>query len=311
MIRIESDHWRLWCNPDTGVEWLAAEVQHRQQWHAVVPDCRETVPTESLLDGLPAGQTSDKPLPAASFHMLPYSNRIRDGRFTFNQETVQLQHGDTHAIHGALRKLPWRILSNDSSSVHCTISSSDHPDLNWPWAIDAEIIHRIDGATLSSTLRLTNRDIRDMPAGFGWHPYFVRNVAGAAPVLTLPVDGVFPDEAGDCLPDGAAIDLPDTLDFREQRALDPNQRIDCCLSGLKGTCVIDWQDAGIRLNMSADDICRYLILYNPDMPHFAVEPVTNANDAFNLTSQGIEAGTQVLAPGKTLEATMALQLEVS
>lgn len=309
MIRIESDHWRLWCNPDMGVQWLAAEVQRGQQWHAVVPDCRETVPPESLVMGLPAGQSADAPLPAASFHMLPYSNRIRDGRFRFEQETIQLEDGDKHAIHGALRKLPWRVLSSDSSSVQCAISSSDHPSLNWPWAFDAQITHAIDGDTLSSTLSMTNRDSRNMPAGFGWHPYFVRHVDGATPVLTLPVKAVFPDENGDCLPDGPATELPSALDFRSPRALDSDQRIDCCLAGLDGSCVIDWQEAGIRLNMTASDICRYLILYNPDMPHFAVEPVTNANDAFNLASQGIESGMQVLGPGESLEATMVLKLE--
>ncbi|MGQ7844136.1 aldose epimerase family protein [Granulosicoccus sp. 3-233] len=311
MIRIESDHWRLWCNPDRGVEWLAAEVQRQQQWQAVVPDCRETVPAESLVNGLPAGQALDAPLPAASFHMLPYSNRIRDGRFQFEQETIQLAHGDVHAIHGALRKLPWRVLSSDASSLRCAISSTDHDGLNWPWAFDAEITHRIEGDTLSSTLVMSNRDTRNMPAGFGWHPYFVRQVAGAQPILTLPVETVFPDENGDCLPDGPAVPLPVELDFRQARALDPDQRIDCCMAGLNGNCVIDWQEAGIRLHMTADEICRYLILYNPDMPHFAVEPVTNANDAFNLSHQGIDSGMQVLSPGESLEATMSLRLETS
>lgn len=310
MIRIESDCWRLWCNPDNGVEWVAAEVQRDQQWLAVIPDCRDEIPEESLVNGRAAGQAQDGPLTAASFHMLPYSNRIRNGRFDFQQQTIVLEQSDTHAIHGALRKLPWRIVASDSQSVCCAISSADHPGLNWPWAIDAQITHSISGDSLSSTIELTNRDSHDMPAGFGWHPYFVRQIKGATPVLTLPVSAVFPDASGDCLPDGAAIPLPESLDFRHARALDPDQRIDCCLAGLDGTCVIDWQEAGIRLNIKADDICRYLVLYNPDMPHFAVEPVTNANDAFNLASRGIESGMQVLTPGQTLRATMNLQVEV-
>lgn len=309
MIRIESDHWRLWCNPDNGVEWKAAEVKGPNRWHAVTPDCREEVPEASRVNGLAAGQASDAPLPAASFHMLPYSNRIRDGHFDFQQNSIQLDHPDTHAIHGAVRKLPWRTVSSDSQSLVCALSSSDHPGFNWPWAIDALITHHIDGAILSSTLELTNRDSSDMPAGLGWHPYFVREIDGAPAFLTLPVDAVFPDDSGDCLPDGPAVALPEALDFRQARALNPDQRIDCCLAGLSGSCLIDWRAAGIRLNMTADEICRYLVLYNPDMPHFAVEPVTNANDAFNLASRNLESGARVLAPGQTLRATMTLQLE--
>ena len=311
MILIESDHWRLWCNPEIGVQWMAAEVHRQGQWHAVVPDCRTTD-----LDGHPvkvprAGQSEEAPLPAASFHMFPYSNRIRDGQFKFQGNTIQLADAEKHAMHGALRQLPWRVVCRDSSSIVCAISSADHPTLNWPWAIDAIIEQRIDDDRLSSTLKLTNRSDTDMPAGFGWHPYFVRRVNGSEPTLTLPVQGVFPDQNGDCLPDGVAVELPQALEFRQARVLDATQRIDCCLSGLQGPCTINWQEGGIKLDMTASDICRFLVLYNPDMPHFAVEPVTNANDAFNLHSQGIDSGTQVLAPGQTLEASMTLHVSVS
>ncbi|ASJ72423.1 hypothetical protein [Granulosicoccus antarcticus] len=311
MILIESDHWRLWCDPQIGVQWMAAEVQRQGTWHAVVPDCREASPSNATTSLSRAGQNVAAPLPAANFHMLPYSNRIRDGRFEFQGQSVQLADADKHAIHGALRKLPWKIASSDSHSLTCTLHSSDHPELNWPWAIDATIKQSIDGDRLSSTLILTNRAETDMPAGFGWHPYFVREVNGSEPTLTLPVQGIFPDEAGDCLPDGAPVELPNALDFRQAKSLDKNQRIDCCLSELNGPCVIDWKDGGIQLHMTASEICRFLILYNPDMPHFAVEPVTNANDAFNLASQGVDAGVEVLKPGQSMEATMTLQAIVT
>ena len=104
--------------------------------------------------------------------------------------------------------------------------------------------------------------------------------------------------------------IPTELDFRQARALDANQRIDCCLSGLDGSCVIDWQQGGIKLVMQSSALCEYLILFNPGMPHFAVEPVTNANDAFNLASQSIESGTRVLGPGESLEATMVIEASV-
>jgi len=119
----------------------------------------------------------------------------------------------------------------------------------------------------------------------GWHPYFVREIDGAQPELTLPVAGVFPDANGDCLPDGAAVSLPAELDFRKARRLDPDQRIDCCLSGLQGDVRIAWPEARIALTLSSSENCRFLVLFNPDMPHFAVEPVTNANDGVNLQAR--------------------------
>lgn len=287
-----------------GVQWMAAEVFRDETWHPVVPDCRPS-------DDARAGQSEAAPLAAASFHMLPYSNRIRDGRFEHQGEVIQLDHADVHAIHGALRKLPWQLVDHDSSSLICRFRSSEHKLVNWPWPISAEIEQRISGDTLSSRIKLTNDGQTDMPAGFGWHPYFVRTVNGSEATLTLPVSGVFPDEAGDCLPDGAAVDLPAELDFRVARALDADQRIDCCLAGLNGQCIIDWTNGGIKLVMQSSSECEYLILFNPDMPHFAVEPVTNANDAFNLASRSIESGKRILSPGESLEATMVIRAEVS
>jgi len=284
---------------------MAAEVCRQNQWHAVVPDCRPAADQSAR-----AGQFESAPLAAASFHMLPYSNRIREGQFEFQKRTIRLDRAESHAIHGALRKLPWSITEQTDNSLVCQTQTSDHKAINWPWPISARIEQRIENTSLISTMQLTNLGDTDMPAGFGWHPYFVRKVNGSEATLTLPVDGVFPDAAGDCLPDGAPVQLPDYLDFRKPRLLDSFRRIDCCLSGLSGQCEIDWHDGGIKLSMSASDNCRYLILFNPDMPHFAVEPVTNANDAFNLVARGIESGTQVLAPGESLRATMTLKATV-
>jgi len=284
-ILLESDTWRLWCDPATGVQWMAAQVNRNGIWHAVTPDCRPS--------DLPRpGQSETAPLPAANFNMLPYSNRIRDGQFTFQGKTVKLNNAESHAIHGALRKLPWKVTSQDTSSLICQFNSNEHQFVNWPWPISAENEIAVHADLLTSQLTLTNNGDTDMPAGFGWHPYFIRTINGSDPILSLPVTGVFPDAAGDCLPDGATVSLTEDLDFRSPRPLDPSHRIDCCLSGLKGQCVLDWQQGGVKLILQASDICNYLVL-------------------FNLASQSIESGVKVLAPGESLTATMSLRAIVS
>ncbi len=308
MQLIESSHWRLWCDKDVGVQWMAAQVNRNGQWVDVVPDCRAERPDAGSQADLAApGQSADAPLPAANFHMIPYSNRIRDGKFNHRGRPIALQDGAKHAIHGALRKQRWRIISAESDTLVCEFDSKADTAINWPWALKAQIAQSVKGDTLTSTITITNQGDTDMPVGTGWHPYFVRNIDGSMPTLTLPVTEVFPDESGDCLPDGAAIELPDALDFRKPRALDPDQRIDCCLAGLAGACHIHWQDAGIELVMSASEACQFLILFNPDKPHFAVEPVTNANDAFNLAEQGVSSGVAVISPGTSFSVTMHLQ----
>lgn len=307
MYLLESDHWRMWCEPETGVQWLAASVCKDGKWHAVVPDCRQA---EAPADSLRPGQSPAAPLAAANFHMLPYSNRIRDGRFAFNDQIYQLANSQNHAIHGALRKLAWRVTDASPDSLICEIDTRQHDSVNWPWPMIARITQQIDGFVLSSIIELENAGGSPMPAGMGWHPYFVRTLDGSQPTLTLPVAGVFPDATQDCLPDGEAVALPAELDFRHARKLPADQRIDCCLNGLAGASIIHWENAGIKLSLQASDNCRYLILFNPDMPHFALEPVTNANDAFNLQSRGIESGTHVLQPGQSMQTRLDITLSV-
>lgn len=286
---------------------MAAQVKRGEQWVDVVPDCRPLLHGE--IDTR-AGQSATVPLAAANFHMIPYSNRIRDGRFEFQGEIVQLENAGAHAIHGALRKLPWTITANEPQRTVYEFDTRITEKVNWPWPLHARIEQRVDGDALSSQISITNLGESNMPAGTGWHPYFVRDIENSAPSLTLPVSAVFPDANGDCLPDGPSIDLPVSLDFRKIKELSPDQRIDACLANLEGNCHIHWRNAGIELIMTPDKACRFLVLYNPDQPYFAVEPVTNANDAFNLDALAIDAGTSVLAPGETLSVSMQIRAVV-
>ena len=321
MIVLESSRLRLTLDPGRGAQWSALEARREAgagDWTSLVPDCREDAPRPR------AGQDESVPLAAASFHMIPYSNRVRDGRFAFAGTVHELPEPGRHAIHGVVRKRPWRVAPAgagsdgpgaggggpvDGGRARCTFESAEHEDVGWPWPIGCAVEHELDGSTLVATMSVTNRGDSPMPAGLGWHPYFVREVAGAGPTLTLPVDAVFPDADGDCLPDGPPVALPDALDFRAARALDPHRHIDRCLAGLDGAVRVEWPGTGFGLTMRADAVCRFLVLFNPAAPHFAVEPVTNANDAFNLAARGIDGGARTLAPGETLRATLRLELD--
>jgi len=296
IVTLTSAAWQLVLEPEVGVQWLAARVKpvDANTWTDIAPDCL----------------APDSELPAANFHMIPYSNRIRDGKFSFDDHTVSLDEGEHHAIHGALRKLPWQTVAQTTTTLVCQYETSDQQKGNWPWPMKAVIRYLLDDTILHSRIDITNTGTTDMPVGAGWHPYFVRTIQGAGPTLTLPVGGVFPDANGDCLPDGAAVALPDEIDFRQPRRLDANQFIDCCLAGLAGDVVISWPHADIELTMQASENCRYLVLFNPQAPYFAVEPVTNANDGFNLQAAGIAAGSHRLPPGETFTARLAISANV-
>ena len=315
MKLLQSDRWRLWLDPTCGVQWMAAEVRQEGRWVSVVADCRApgecldpTVPGAQRVVSKPRpGQDETAPLAAANFHMIPYSNRIRDGRFRFNDQDIQLAEAEAHAIHGALRKLSWRVKSDTDSGFVCAYSAPADGPVNWPWPMTAEIHYAVKENTISSTMRVRNDGDSPMPVGFGWHPYFVRTIDGESPEIRLPVTGVYSDNHGDCLPIGPSHALPPTLDFRHSRVLDQTQRIDHCFSGLDGPVTITWPRRNINLQMQASNNCGHLVLFNPDKPHFAIEPVTNANDGFNLSTQGVNSGVITLAPGEWASGDFSLR----
>ena len=158
-----------------------------------------------------------------------------------------------------------------------------------------------------STLYLENLADSPMPAGGGWHPYFVRHIDQADPLLSIPVTGFYPDTDGDCLPTGGPQPLPDELIFTNRNPLPEHQRIDHCFSGLHGPMSITWPDADLTLSLRCSEQMSHAILYNPPETFFALEPVSHANDAINLAQQGIDAGIETLAPGEYWEDTLVIE----
>jgi len=293
-IALASEHWQLRLQPDIGVQILSCQAKSGEHWHDVMPDCTQ----------------ENAELKSSNFHMVPYSNRIRDGKFIFHAQQVQLEGADQHAIHGALRKLPWRVLEQSETELLAAYDTRQDGAVNWPWPISAEVRYTLDSNKLISHMSLTNEADSPMPAGMGWHPYFCRHINDAEPTLTIPVTGVYPDTNGDCLPVDTPIALPEELDFRKEKSLNADVRIDHCMAGLKSPVHIRWPAAGINLSMRTSENCTHLVLFNPDKPFFAVEPVTNANDAVNLESRGIAAGLIELEPGEQLKCSMEIVLEV-
>ncbi len=290
---LESARWRVDIEPNNGMGWLSGRAFHGNQWLDILPDC--TLNAEKLEQ--------------CNFLLLPYSNRIRDGKFHFDGKDYQLENAERHAIHGVVRKLPWVVESADNLHIAATLNTADHVGVNWPWPFLAKTELRISDNQLISTLYIQNLGQSPMPVGGGWHPYFVRHINQADPKLSIPVTGVYRDTDGDCLPIGAPEPLPDALRFIDQVALPENQRIDHCFSGLNGPMNITWPDVNVSLTLRYSDQMTHAILYNPAESHFALEPVSHANDGVNLAHKGIDAGIKTLQPGDSWQDSLTMEIE--
>ena len=252
-------------------------------------------------EAVAAGRVGD----LACFPLVPFSNRIREGRFRFGGRDIALplNFGDhPHAIHGQGWQTPWRV--DEQTTERCAISF-DHPAGDWPWSYSArqEIALMADG--LAMTLALTNRSEESMPAGVGFHPYF----AGARSArLTAGVSGVWETDA-EVMPvrHGA---LPERWNLPEGQYV-KGLLCDNVFTDWDRSARIERPDLGLAIALRAEPPLNFLVVYAPEgADFFCVEPASHATDAFNLAAQGDSgSGMCVLAPDETLTASVSVTVE--
>jgi aldose 1-epimerase len=244
------------------------------------------------------------PFEAAAFPLVPYSNRIRNGRFTFRGVDVQLplnRPPERHSIHGHGWQAGWTVTERDVSAARLEYR---HASDAWPWTYRASQRFVLAPSRLTVELSLENQSDRAMPAGFGWHPYFPRTpettITAGVDAMWSTDDGHMPAELTSPPADLARGMVADTV------ALDNG------FVGWRHRAVIDWREHGVRVMMTADAPLDCLVLYTPPgRPFMCVEPVSHVTDAFNLGATGRkDTGMRVLEPGETLRGTITLTMEM-
>jgi len=242
----------------------------------------------------PTPRAARHPLEAACFPLVPYANRIADGRFSFEGERYVIPRNvadQTHPLHGTGWLQPWTVGQSDERSA--TLRYRHGADDGWPWAHDAEQRIVLSDEGLHVTLSLTNTGDRAMLFSLGLHPYFtkagVSRLRFDAERMWLIDDAFLPTEPApaDRLGDWAAGETVERTSL-----------IDNSYEGWSGTATISRDDGDLRL---AGTNTPFLHVFTPPgEAYFCVEPVTAMPDAFN------RAVPAVLQPGESHAITMTL-----
>ena len=109
---------------------------------------------------------------ASAFPLVPYSNRIREGRFTFRDRAVVLplnRPPERHAIHGHGWQSAWRPIATGPAEAQLEYR---HAASAWPWPYRATQRFTLTPSSLTVALTLTNEGDTPMPAGLGWLLFF-------------------------------------------------------------------------------------------------------------------------------------------
>lgn len=241
----------------------------------------------------------DKP---ASFPLIPYSNRVKHGRFDFagNTYTLPLNFGDhPHSIHGVASKLLWQLQEQTDTKVTLKL---DYKKADWPFDFSALQTFELEGQNLRHAISLTNTSGEPMPAGLGMHPYFPRHQQAH---LRADVSHVWLTD-DTCLPLNL-VPCPKEWDLRDgvevEKLLCDNQ-----FEPWGGQAHITWPKDKMAVDLTSSEDLNRLVVYAPEgQDFFCVEPVTHMTDAFNHTANGMtkaQTGMRVLAPGETWNVWM-------
>lgn len=232
-------------------------------------------------------------LETACFPLVPYANRIADGRFSFGGREVSLPvlpKFAPHALHGDGWLNAWTVTVQDERSVRMRLDWPGGEGWPWPWRAEQGVALTEDGLKIDLSILNTGEAV--MPAGLGLHPYFHR---AADARLTLNATGVWLTDARE-IPRRLAP-TADLIDWSEGAALADAPFVDHAYAGWDGEARID---GVVPLILKASPNVGWVHVYAPrDADFFCVEPVTHRPDAVHAPT-GEATGLIELASGETL-----------
>ncbi len=250
----------------------------------------------------------------SSFNLFPYSNRLKNGEFKYQGISYHLPidrpENDGHALHGETYFRPWTIEEQSPLKIKLSFFSEKFTDLQWPFPFKAEVTYQLVANKLLIGLSLENIGLEKMPAGMGVHPYFKRKITEQDETIWvhIPLKGYYPGDS--VMPESGWIDLPERLNFNEKRIF-TTEFLDRCFRAKNGDIQLEWPGTGLKLTMEKDNIFNHIVIYRPEDRNdfFAIEPVTNANNSFNLADQGIaDSGMIELEPAEKITGQIAFKI---
>jgi aldose 1-epimerase len=237
-------------------------------------------------------------------NLVPWPNRIRDGRYSFGGVTQQLALSEParhNASHGLARYVPWVLVNKEMDAVSNRVRV--HPQPGWPGTLEATITHQLNEAGLTVTVEATNVGSTELPFGYGAHPYLTVGESTVDEVaLTVPAASYLEVDEERLLPLKVSPVAGTAYDLREGRVLG-SMSLDTAMTDLARDSDGRWR---VRLQLRdhyaelwGDEMMQWTQVFtggpNRDWS-IAVEPMTCAPDAFNPGPT--HGDLKVLAPGE-------------
>ncbi|MCW5235410.1 aldose 1-epimerase [Verminephrobacter eiseniae] len=242
-----------------------------------------------------AGEPKDE-CDLALFLLAPFSNRIGQGGFAWHGRRYPLPANwadEPCPLHGDAWQQAWTVTEQSSSQARLELKSRH----TMPFAYDAQIDWRLEGAALCATLTLTHRGPDTMLYGGGFHPWFLREPDVQLQALA---DGWWAEDARHLPTHWQAVAGDESRNFRSARPL-PAEFVNALYTGWNGQAKMLWPRRGLALEVGADAPLNRYVFYSPgaEADFFCFETVSHDIDAHNRASPQ-QAGLVALDEGADL-----------
>jgi aldose 1-epimerase len=245
--------------------------------------------------------------------LIPWPNRIRDGRYTFQGTAYQLTITEPprhNAIHGLVNWSRWHVVRSAADTLTIEYDLPAQP--GYPWTLAVRTTWSLGERGLRADHTATNVSATACPFGFSVHPYvLVPGVPVNDLLMHVPARNRLLLD-GRMLPIGAARVAGGEFDFTEPRRLG-EQILDVAFGDVVhdadgGSAVTLSTSDGRGVRVWADHNFGWWQIFTADTlggeryrRGVAVEPMTCPPDAFRSGRDLI-----VLEPGQTWQGTWGL-----
>jgi aldose 1-epimerase len=253
-------------------------------------------------------------------HLMPWPNRIRDGRYSFGgiDQKLALSEPERHnAIHGLVRFTPFRLVAHAPDRVEQQLRL--FPQTGWSGILDLSVVHSLGDGGLTVEVTATNVGSDSAPFGYAAHPYLTVGETRVDEVaLAIPAaDYLAVDER--LLPVAIRSVQGSGYDCRDSAAVGERQ-FDTAFTNLTrdhdGRWRVTLRKGQRETTVWGDDASRWVQIFTGDSlspalrrsSGIAVEPMTCGPNAFN---DGVtHAGMITIAPGKSIRLLWGIDAKV-
>ena len=237
--------------------------------------------------------------------LLPWPNRIRDGRYTFDGTEYQLPitEAPRHvAIHGLDRDAAWELVDHGDSKV--VQRHTFRQQAGWPGNITVTLHHSVTDDGLMVIAHVDNDGDGAAPFGYGVHPYFAFDDVDRV-TLEVPFNSELKVDKDRLLP-LEIIPISAEKDFRTERPVEATALDTAFTDPATPQWTARLVGPDHTVEVWADKTMPWVQLYTrPARDSLAVEPMTCGPDAFN--EGPTHDGLIVLEPGQSHIATWGVR----